>query len=238
MNTREIVLSLVFSFIVFVYETNAQISNVLTKEEQESGWQLLFNGKNLDGWRKLAEAGWEVKEGELLAVPSNVNRQMDIITIGEYDNFELHFEFKVFNMTNSGIKYWVSNDYSERKSDYLGLEYQILDDDNFVYPERGLFRSTSALYDLIPAHKEHSIILGEWNTARIVVNNNSIQHWLNGTKILEFDPNTDAFKSLVMQSKYKDLRSFGKVRKGSILLQNEGTPVSFRNLKIKAFVRS
>jgi hypothetical protein len=238
MNLRKIALSLVLSFIVFVCETNAQVSNVLTKEEIEDGWQLLFNGKNLDGWRKLAESGWEVKEEELLAVPSDINRQMDIVTIGEYDHFELYFEFKVFNMTNSGIKYWVSNDYSERKSDYLGLEYQILDDDNFVYPERGIFRSTSALYDLIPAHKDRPIVLGEWNTARIIVNDGCIQHWLNGTKILEFDPNTDAFKSLVMQSKYKNFRDFGKTRKGSILLQNEGTPVSFRNLKIKALIQS
>ena len=236
MTVRKIVLSLVLPLIIFVCETSAQTSNVLTKEEKEDGWQLLFNGKNLEGWHKLADGGWKVNEGELLAVPSEENRQMDIITIGKYDHFEFYFEFKVFNMTNSGIKYWVSNDYSDRKSNYLGLEYQILDDGNFVYPERGILRSTAALYDLIPAEKERLIALGEWNTARIIVKNNSIQHWLNGTKILEFDPTTDAFKSLVMQSKYKDLRDFGKFRKGSILLQNEGTPVSFRNLKIKTFV--
>lgn len=238
MNIRKVVLSLVLASVILVCKTSAQTSNVLTKEEKEDGWQLLFNGKNLDGWHELAEGGWNVKDGELLAIPSEETKQRDIITIGKYDHFEFYFEFKVFNMTNSGIKYWVSNDYSDHKSNYLGLEYQILDDGNFVYPERGILRSTAALYDLIPAEKERLIVLGEWNTARIIVNGNFIQHWLNGTKILEFDPTTDSFKSLVIQSKYKDLKDFGNLRKGSILLQNEGTPVSFRNLKIKTFFGS
>lgn len=233
MRIRIIALTLVLSSTLFIHLVHAQTVNALSAKEQEEGWKLLFNGKDVGGWRELTTGGWEVKEGELRAVPSNDPKQKDIITTGTYEYFEFYFEFMTFDMTNSGIKYWVSSDYSERENQYLGLEYQILDDDKFVYPERGIFRSTAALYDLIPALKKPAIALGKWNTARVIVNRGRIQHWLNGTKVLEFDPGTDAFHSLVMQSKYVDLKRFGTVRKGAILLQNEGTPVSFRNLKIR-----
>ena len=73
-----------------------------------------------------------------------------------------------------------------------------------------------------------------WNVAKIIVKGNDVQHWLNGFKVLEYDRSTDAFKSLIMQSKYKDLQNFGNTKKGFILLQNEGTAISFRNLKIKS----
>jgi len=219
--------------VIFICEINAQAPNVLTTEEQEGGWRLLFDGKTFDGWRKLTDFGWIIKDGELQATTSAANKQRDIITEDQFGNFELYFEFKISKGTNSGVKYLVTNDYPEQKGAFLGLEYQILDDVNFKYPERGTFRSSSSLYDLIPADKKETKPLEEWNIARIVVKGDYIQHWLNDAKVLEYDKSTDAFRSLIMQSKYKDLKRFGKAKKGHILLQNEGTAISFRNLKIK-----
>jgi len=212
----------------------AQEHNTLSSEERENGWQLLFDGQSFNGLRKLAEGGWEVKDGALSATPIPHGRQMDVITEAQFENFELIFEFAIFENTNSGVKYLVTNDFPDQRGTYLGLEYQILDDENYRYPERGNLRSSASLYDLIPAAKSKKTKdFGQWNTAKIVVDRNLISHWLNGDKVVEYDRSAPSFQGLVEQSKYKDLYHFGKAKKGHLLFQNEGTPIKFRNIKIR-----
>ena len=212
----------------------AQKPNFLTKSEKQNGWQLLFDGKTFNGWQKLANTGWLIKKGELMAQSFNNGGQKDIITTEQFGNFELSFEFKISKATNSGIKYLVTNNYPGQKGTYLGLEYQILDDVNFKYPERGVYRSLASLYDLIPANKNGIVTLNTWNIAKIIVNGNHIEHWLNGNKVVGYDRSTTGFRTLVEDSKYKNMENFGMAAKGHILLQNEGTPVVFRSIKIRA----
>jgi len=217
-----------------VFSTAAQEPNVLTDSEKAEGWQLLFDGKSFHGLKKLAEGGWEVKDGVLLATPIPHGRQMDMITEKQFGNFELTFEFALSENTNSGVKYLVTNNYESQKGAYLGLEYQILDDINYRYPERGNLRSVASLYDLIAADPGKTVKgFGQWNTAKITVQDNLITHWLNGDKVVEYDRNADSFATLIQASKYKDLKHFGKAKEGHLLFQNEGTPVAFRNIKIK-----
>ena len=229
-----------FYFIVIILSITtigaavAQKPNVLTKSEKQNGWRLLFDGKTFNGWQKLADAGWAIKGGELMAQAFNNGGQKDIITTEQFGNFELSFEFKISKATNSGIKYLVTNNYPGQKGAYLGLEYQILDDANFNYPERGVYRSLASLYDLIPANKKEIAPLNTWNIAKIIVNGSHIEHWLNGKKVVEYDRSTTGFQTLVADSKYKSMENFGMAAKGHILLQNEGTPVVFRSIKIKA----
>ncbi len=213
----------------------AQKPDTLTENEKQNGWQLLFDGKTFNGWQKLANSGWSIKDGQMIAEGSNDGKQRDIITSDQYENFELSIEFKIFKLTNSGIKYLVTNTFPGQKGTYLGLEYQILDEVNYKYPERGVYRSLASLYDLIPANKNDTISLNKWNIARIIVKGNHIEHWLNGKIAVKYDRSTEDFKVLVENSKYKNLEKFGKTVKGHILLQNEGTPISFRNIKIKPY---
>ncbi len=214
--------------------TFGQEPNTLNAQEKAQGWELVFDGQSFDGLRKLADGGWEVKNGTLSATPIPHGRQMDIITEKQFGNFELTFEFTLSENTNSGIKYLVTNDYENQKGAYLGLEYQILDDINYRYPERGDLRSVASLYDLIPADSRKTVKpFGQWNTAKITVNGNLITHWLNDDKVVEYDRSADSFTHLINDSKYKSLGHFGKAQKGHLLFQNEGTPVAFRNIKIK-----
>jgi len=217
-----------------MYEVQAQTQNILTAEEKANGWQLVFDGKSFAGLQKLADGGWEVKDGVLMATPIPHGKQMDVITTAMYDNFELIFDFRAAKNTNSGVKYLVTNTFPGQNGTYLGLEYQILDDLNYRYPERGELRSVASLYDLIPADPKKEVkALGEWNTAKIIVNGNRISHWLNGKEVVAYDRSTTAFEKLIQVSKYKNLQNFGKIEKGHLLFQNEGTPVDFRNIKIK-----
>nr|WP_068892769.1 DUF1080 domain-containing protein [Pedobacter panaciterrae] len=234
MNIARLCFNIILLQVICIFGAIAQSPNTLTKKEKALGWSLLFDGKTFNGWKKIADGGWEIKNGELLAVKPENGKQMDIITTDQFDNFELYFEFKIFKETNSGVKYLVTNDYESQKGTYLGLEYQILDDVNFKYPERGELRSLASLYDLIPANKKTPVHIQQWNTAKIIVNGNHIQHWLNGHKTVDYNRSTESFKSLVEKSKYKNLKNFGQSKKGHILLQNEGSPISFRNIKVKS----
>lgn len=217
-----------------VFNTAAQEPPILTAAEKAEGWELLFDGESFHGLRKLAEGGWEIKDGILLATPIPHGKQMDIITEKQFGNFELTFEFALSENTNSGVKYLVTNNYKAQKGAYLGLEYQILDDINYRYPERGVLRSVASLYDLIPADPAKTVnVFGQWNTAKITVNGDLITHWLNGDKVVEYDRSTPSFAALVSDSKYKNLQGFGKAKKGHLLFQNEGTPIAFRNIKVK-----
>lgn len=233
-----------FYFIVVILNVTtigvavAQTSNVLTKNEKQNGWRLLFDGKTFNGWEKLSNAGWVIDSGLLMAQAFNGGGQKDIITTDQFENFEFSVEFKISKATNSGIKYLVTNNYQGHESSYLGLEYQILDDVNFKYPERGVYRSLASLYDLIPSNKKGIITLNKWNIAKIIVQGNHIEHWLNGEKVVAYDRSTEIFKSLVEGSKYRDLENFGKAARGHILLQNEGTPVVFRSIKIKTILEN
>lgn len=209
--------------------------NELTPQEKQEGWQLLFDGETFDGLKMLTGAGWIIEDGALKAETTDEggHGQKDIITEGLYGNFELVFKFKIFDKTNSGVKYLVTDDYPGRQGEYLGLEYQILDDVNFKYPERGELRTLASLYDLISADKTGTAALGDWHTTKIVVDGDHIEHWLNGGKVVEYDRSSKNFAFLVEDSKYTDLKNFGQAKEGHILFQNEGSPVAFRGIKIK-----
>ena len=208
------------------------IPNTLTAYEKKQGWQLLFDGTSTSGWRSVKketfpEKGWEVKDGSLSVLPGGGGG--DIVTVNEYENFEITFEFKLTEGANSGLKYYVTGN-------GLGLEYQVLDDAKHPDAKMGINgnRTLSSLYDLIPAAKgKRPNAIGNWNTARIISKNNHVEHWLNGFKVLEYERGSIEYRELVAISKYKTISNFGEAPKGRILLQDHGNNVSFRNLKLR-----
>jgi hypothetical protein len=217
--------------------------NTLTQKEKNDGWKLLFDGKSTAAWTGtkgtgFPEKGWVVKDGILTvlgATGADHASGGDIITKEQYGNFELALEFKIPKGANSGIKYFVVNNFPNQKGNYLGLEYQIIDDENHADAKLGVNgnRTLGSLYDLIPAKNKKVNPVGQWNQVRIVVKGNHVEHWLNGSKVLEYERGSDEFRKLVAASKYKDLQGFGEMPKGHILLQGHGDTVHYRNIKIR-----
>jgi hypothetical protein len=226
--------------------------NRLSEQERKDGWRLLWDGQSTNGWRSpksdnFPDKGWEIKNGELCveAFGNGESAQGgDIITRERFANFELLVDFKTSTGCNSGIKYFVQPNLdpitgtgaAAAVGSAIGLEFQILDD--AVHPDAKLGRdgnrTLGALYDLMPpAPNKNPHPIGQWNTARIVVKGKHVEHWLNGMKIVEYERGTPAFRELVAKSKYNTIPGFGEWPDGHILLQEHGSQVAFRNVKIR-----
>jgi hypothetical protein len=221
--------------------------NALSETEKKQGWELLFNGQDLSGWRSAMKTtqptgGWLVKDGELLIQGSDGSESRsygDIVTTQNFKAFDLTFEFKLTEGANSGVKYFVNEALDAKGGSAIGLEYQLLDDVKHPDAKMGAAgnRTLASLYDLIPSYKLEPRFqrkIGTWNQARIVVlPNNIIQHWLNGYKVVEYERKSNIFDALVARSKYVAFPGFGMIDEAPILLQDHGNTVFFRNIKIK-----
>jgi len=205
--------------------------NTLTSEEKAAGWQLLFDGESTAGWRNYGKPtisdGWKVQDGAL----TRVGAGGDIITNDEFGNFELSIDWKIEPGGNSGVFYRASEEKDEIY--WNAPEMQVLDDAKHPDGQNPL-QSAGAAYDLYPAPRGHVRPGGEWNTARLIVNGNHVEQWLNGFKMVEFELGSRDWDSKIAGSKFKPHPKFGKNAQGHIGLQDHGNVVAFRNTKIRA----
>lgn len=227
--------------------------NRLTDEEKLAGWQLLFDGSSPSGWEGFQDTpfpatSWAIEDGTIRTLADN--RGGDIVTVSEFENFELVFDWKLVKGGNSGVKYlvqkaWASPGYrphlspdAKRRSMLraTGPEYQLLDDTVLNRRRRGWeYSSTGSLYLLYkPSGDKPVRPPGEWNTSRILVRGTHGEHWLNGRKILEFEFNSPDFLQRVEGTKFKRVPGFGFKGPGHIALTHHNHPVWYRNIKIRA----
>lgn len=205
---------------------------------KDAGWITLFDGTSTDQWRgyqkpDMTGLRWTVKDGCLGLPPAegaDTRGSRDIITKQQFDDFDLQWEWKISKGGNSGVKYFVT----ENRPSAIGHEYQIIDDNG--HPDakmRDGLRQTGAFYDVLKATGVRTKPVGEFNQSRVLVHGNHVEHWLNGTKILEYELDTDALRKAIADSKFKDIEGFDKHTRGHILLQDHGDAVCYRNVKIR-----
>ena len=207
------------------------IANHLSEREKAEGWTLLWNGKDMNGWKSNSNKdftkGWSCNDGTLTINPKS--GAGDIITERKYHDFDLTIDFKFAEGANSGIKYFIGENGS------IGCEYQILDDERHPDANRGFEgnRKLGSLYDILSANGWKYVRKGDWNTARIVVNGVDVEHWINGVKILSYKREGMEWDKLIARSKFAKVKNFAGGDGGHILLQDHNDKVQYRNLKIR-----
>lgn len=212
--------------------------NELSAEEKKAGWKLLFDGKTMNGWRTYADrkpGGWEVlPDGTLHAItrkdlPAGVAGS-ELITEKKFNDFELTWEWKLPEAGNNGVKYFVT----EERKNAPGHEYQMLDDKRHPDAKAGPLRQTAAFYYVLPpaADKPYREA-GEWNQSKIVVRGKSVEHWLNGKKVLSYETGSEAVKAGVAASKFAKEPGFGEKIVGHIMLTYHQDNCWYKNIKIR-----
>ena len=204
-----------------------------------SGFTPLFDGTSLDAWRGYKQTtvpnGWKI-DNRTLTKNGHVG---DLITRDQFGDFELELEWKIGRAGNSGIFYRgiEDADYKGAPNDdriyTTGPEYQLLDDKEATDNETRL-TCAGANYGLYPSPEGHLKPVGEWNSARIVAKGAHVEHWLNGTRVVEYELWSPDWEAKVASTKFKAWPKFGRAKVGHIGLQgdHEGA-LAFRNIRIR-----
>ena len=235
------------------------ISIFLFSCEKKNEWIPLFDGKSIEGWRGYNSTsmppGWTAKDGMLmfdteLELEQNYVGGKDIIYGKQkFTEFEFYTEWKIPQGGNSGIFYHIKEGYSSPAE--ISPEYQLIDDINYASihdlksyneqfgadePEKLQdWQQTGANYAMHVVENKNKIFYpaGEWNSSRIVVTNQLVEHWLNGQLLLSFKPWSKDWYKRRESGKWENSKNYGKYKKGYIGLQDHGSSLWFRNIKIK-----
>ena len=211
--------------------------NTLTEKQKQEGWELLFDGESLSGWhgyRGGLLTAWSVQDGAIVCGGSEFDKsdmRVDLVTDETFEDFEFSVDWKISPGSNSGVLYLL--DESQPAPWMTGPEYQIIDDEGF--PEKlEDWQKTGANYAMNTATSRPTKPVGEWNNTVIKKKGAHVEHWLNGTKVVDYTLWTPEWEKEKTEGKWQDYPTYGTVKKGHIALQDHGSPVYFRNIIIKS----
>ncbi|MBC8984557.1 DUF1080 domain-containing protein [Pedobacter sp. N36a] len=210
--------------------------NELSREEQAQGYELLFDGKTLNGWHVYNQgkisSSWVAQDGALTCLPGTDARHGDLVTDQEFENYEFQFDWKISKEGNSGVFINVVEREDISTAWSSGPEYQLLDKEHQDYVKA--MKRPGCLYNfspqLNPAEPKSS---DEWNHSVIKQQHGKIEFMLNGIVTAKQDFSTADWKAAVANSSFKHFPEFGKQIKGRIALQDWNKGVAFKNLKIR-----
>jgi hypothetical protein len=203
---------------------------LITAAPAEQPWTSLFDGKTLAGWTGADGKpikGWEVQPDGVL----HFNANGDILlSEREFSSFELEWEWKLEAKGNNGLKYWVTK---VAGKEWLGIEYQMIDDNGHPDGLKGGSHNTGSIYDIFDSAKDKALKpIGEWNQSRLVVKDGKIEHWLNGKIAASADTHSPEWAEHLAKSKFKAKPGFAP-GKGKFMLTAHGDPAWFRSLRVR-----
>lgn len=203
--------------------------NTLTAREKASGWRLLFDGRTTKGWRNWkkpgVDPGWRVVDGVLECADPRATG--DLISEGEYADFELAFAWRISPRGNSGVYFHVLE---QGEHGYeSGPEYQLLDNARGLPPKE----QAGSLFGLYAPSADVTRPVGEFNESRLIVRRGHVEHWLNGMKVVEYELNSPEFKARMAGTKFAGWPLFATAATGHIALQDHGDGVAFRDIKLR-----
>ena len=206
-------------------------ATAVSAAQRAAGWRPLFDGTSTSAWRgyksQTFPAGWKIVDGVL----TKNGAVEDIQSRDQFGNFQLAFDWKLSPGGNAGIFYRGTEEYDHIY--WSAPEYQLLDDAG--HPDgKSRLTSAGADYGLYPSPAGVVKPADQWNSTLIVVNGNTVQHWLNGQKLLEYQLGSPDWLAKVKASKFAEYPKYGTASRGYIGIQgdHDGT-LSLRNIRIR-----
>ena len=215
--------------------------NSLSDQEKSEGWQLLFDGETTNGWKNFngeGITGWNVEDGCLVGQGLGGDIGGDIVSEKEYANFILKWDWKLGPNGNSGVLYHVLEGEKYKAPYETGPEYQLIEDDDFRNPDGSKYpledwQKTASDYAMYVADANKKVNLRDWNSSMIKFTGEKVEYWLNGEKVVEFVPWSDDWNQRRNSGKWDQYPDYGNAKKGKISLQDHGSKIWFKNIKIK-----
>lgn len=175
-----------------------------------------------------APAGWVTESDGSIHLKGGGG---NLISKDEFTSFEIEWEWKIASGGNNGLKYWVVP--IGEKKEWLGIEYQMIDDNKHPDGIRGGAHTTASIYDIKEVAEDKPFKpVPEWNASKVVVRNGKIEHWLNGKLVCAADTNSDDWKERIAKSKFKNKPGFAP-GKGRIMLTDHKDETWYRNIRIR-----
>ncbi len=211
-------------------------SNTLSATEKDKGWHLLFDGTSTEGWHgynmKNFPDCWAIENGSLTMNSLGGSEDQDIITNRKYRDFALSLEYMLTKGANSGVIFQVVEDPKYKYPYETGPEFQVIDHENWPDPLED-WQINGANYAMYPPLTRPYKPLGEWNYLLLVVKGNNVTQMLNGEVVVKYEKYSDEWNKLRNSGKWADFPDWGKYDEGYISLQNHGTKVWYRSIKLK-----
>ena len=174
----------------------------------------LFNTENLEGWTVYGTEKWYVDEGELICESGSDQNYGYLATNKYYDNFELVLEFKQEANGNSGVFFRSTLEGTK----ISGWQVEVAPANHPKDKTGGIYESYGRGWLIKPTAETDSVLkMGEWNTLKIVAQEDQVSTWLNNVHMVSIND------SLIGKGK------------GSIALQihdGGGIKVKWRNIKL------
>lgn len=218
-----IVTTILFAFSFCV---QGQKLNQLSDKEVKEGYQLLFDGKSLDNWINNADE-YFVEDGCIVKKASGFG---NLYSKEEFDNFILRFEFQLTPGANNGLG--LRHIVMPKEKGYLGMELQILDNEDPQYKDLKPYQYHGGLYNYAPAKRGYLKPVGEWNVQEVIADGANIKIILNGTVILDVNLKKETQGIPAEKIQPGLLRS-----KGHLAFLGHDSEVRFRNIRIKPIVK-
>lgn len=198
-------------------------------------WESLMSAEKWRGYNQASlPSNWQISDSIISCLGLAGDVGGDIISTKMYENFELSWSWKISPEGNSGVFYHVIEDTIYHSPYQTAPEYQLLDDVGFPSPIED-WQKTGANYAMHIANDAKRLnAVGEWNSSRIIFDHGKVSHYLNGALIVSFDKFTPEWELLRNSGKWTDYPDYGKANKGYLALQDHGSGVWFKAVKIRS----